>query len=555
MAFDGIVTKSISNELCNSIINCKVNKIYEPTKNDIIFNLYGNGKNFNLAICTNASFARLHLTEYTKPNPLNAPNFCMFLRKHLVGAIITDINSFDLERIVKINFETYNELNDKINKTLYIELMGQFSNVILVNENGTILDCLNHVSAKARELLPVRPYSFPVNTKQSFLELSNFEEFYKIFNDNFNSSIDKTLSDTFIGISRKFIQAICVKLDIDLLINNKENLRNLYNYIKKIIENIDKLNVECFLMPDKSDYYIDIAKNPSKLAVNTFLDKYYYEKEQQSLYSTYREYLLSFLLRTLNKYKKRLININSKLKECDKMDTYKLYGELLTSNLYMIKEPIDSITVLNYYTEKDITIPLDSTLSPSKNVERYYKKFNKCKNTIEVVNKQKVETEEELKYMEGLIFSIQECNSLMELQEIGNEVEENFSISMKNNVTKNDRKKEQKSMPKKYEINGFTVYVGRNNKQNDALTKSANKEDMWFHTQQIHGSHVILKTEGKQVDFDTILKCASLAATNSKAKNSNNVPVDYTYVKYVRKPAGSKPGMAVYVNYKTVYVN
>ncbi len=555
MAFDGIVTKSISNELCNSIINCKVNKIYEPTKNDIIFNLYGNGKIFNLAICTNASFARLHLTEYTKPNPLNAPNFCMFLRKHLVGAIITDINSFDLERIVKINFETYNELNDKINKTLYIELMGQFSNVILVNENGTILDCLNHVSTKARELLPVRPYSFPVNTKQSFLELSNFEEFYKIFNDNFNSSIDKTLSDTFIGISRKFIQAICVKLDIDLLINNKENLRNLYNYIKKIIENIDKLNVECFLMPDKSDYYIDIAKNPSKLAVNTFLDKYYYEKEQQSLYSTYREYLLSFLLRTLNKYKKRLININSKLKECDKMDTYKLYGELLTSNLYMIKEPIDSITVLNYYTGKDITIPLDSTLSPSKNVERYYKKFNKCKNTIEVVNKQKVETEEELKYMEGLIFSIQECNSLIELQEIGNEVEENFSISMKNNVTKNDRKKEQKSMPKKYEINGFTVYVGRNNKQNDALTKSANKEDMWFHTQQIHGSHVILKTEGKQVDFDTILKCASLAATNSKAKNSNNVPVDYTYVKYVRKPAGSKPGMAVYVNYKTVYVN
>ena len=186
-------------------------------------------------------------------------------------------------------------------------------------------------------------------------------------------------------------------------------------------------------------------------------------------------------------------------------------------------------------------------------MERYYKKFNKCKNTLEIVSKQKKETEEELKYIESLVYSIQDCSSLQELQEIGTEIEENFGLNAQ--ISSVAKPKEQKSSPKKYEINGFTVYVGKNNKQNDLLTKSANKEDMWFHTQKIHGSHVILKTEGKEVDFDTILKCASLAAKNSKAKNSNNVPVDYTFVKYVRKPSGSKPGMAVYVNYKTVFVN
>lgn len=289
------------------------------------------------------------------------------------------------------------------------------------------------------------------------------------------------------------------------------------------------------------------------MSVNTFLDEFYFEKEQVSLFTTYRDHLLNFLLSTLNKYKKRLNNINNKLKECDNMESYKLYGELLTSNLYKIKESLPSIEVLNYYTGENVTIPLDSTISPSKNVERYYKKFNKCKNTLEVVTKQKKETEEELKYMEGLIFSIKECSSLDELQEIGSEIEENYSLKLQ--VSNSPKSKEQKSMPKKYEINGFTVFVGKNNKQNDVLTRSANKEDMWFHTQKIHGSHVILKTEGKKVDYDTILKCASLAAKNSKAKNSSNVPVDYTFVKYVRKPNGSKPGMAVYVNYKTVFVN
>lgn len=550
MAFDGIVTKSIVKELNKHIIGCKVNKIFEPTPNDIILDLYGNGSKYNLLICTNKNFSRINLTKYNKPNPVNAPNFCMLLRKHLNSSKILNINSFDLERIIEITFETYNEVNDKVIKKLIIEIMGQFSNVILVNENGTIHNSLKHVVTKTREILPIRPYEFPKNTKQSFLEFNSFEEFIKIFNNSSEKNLDKFFSSNFIGISMPFIQNICNYLNIDINTTKKNELEKIYLHIKNIIQNIDNLHINCF-EGLKNDYYINISDN-SGTDINNFIDDYYYNLEQNDLFINYRNSLLKNILSILAKYNKRLENIEKKIKDCENMEQYKLYGELLTANLYKIKKDTPKeITVTNYYNNQEITIPLDSSISPSKNVERYYKKYNKCKNALLVVQIQKKETLDDLEYIDGLIEYIKNCNDFDKIKKIG---EEFYGDSNNSNEGKHD-KKNSKSSPKKYIINGFTVYVGKNNKQNDLLTKSANKEDMWFHTQKIHGSHVILKTEGKQVDFDTILKCAKLAAQNSKAKNSSNVPVDYTFVKYVRKPSGSKPGLAVYTNYKTVFVN
>lgn len=254
MAFDGIVTKCIAGELKNNLIGCKVNKIFEPTSHDIILNLYGNGNNFDLAICTNSNFSRIHLTQYSKPNPFSAPNFCMFLRKHLVGSRIIDIKTFDLERVLCFCFEGYNELNDKVYKNLYVEIMGQFSNVVLVNENGTILDCLNHVSTKTRELLPVRPYELPTSTKHSFINLTNFEEFYNLFTSNYSSSVDKTFSDLFIGISRRFVQGLCTGLNIPLDVVSKENLEKIYLKIKKVIDNIENLTIQCITILDRKRF-------------------------------------------------------------------------------------------------------------------------------------------------------------------------------------------------------------------------------------------------------------------------------------------------------------
>ena len=550
MAFDGIVTKSVVKELNKNIIGCKVNKIYEPTPNDIILDLYGNGNKYNLHICTNRNFSRINLTKYSKPNPVNAPNFCMLLRKHLNSSKIIDISGFDLERIIEITFETYNEVNDKIIKKLIIEIMGQFSNVILVNENGTIHDSLKHVVTKTREVLPIRPYEFPSNTKKSFLKLNSFDEFIEIFDNSSDKKLDKFFSNNFIGISMPFIQNICNYFNIDINNPNQEQLKKIFLHIKDIIKNIDNLNINCF-EGLKNDYYINISDNNSGISVNNFIDEYYYKIEQKDLFINYRDALLKNILSILTKYNKRLENIEKKIKECENMEQYKLYGELLTTNLYKIKDIPKEITVTNYYNNQEVTIPLDTTISPSKNVERYYKKYNKCKNALSVIQIQKKETLEDLEYIDGLIEYIKNCNDFEKLKKIG---EEFYGDSDNSNEMKNN-KKTNKSSPKKYIINGFTVYVGKNNKQNDLLTKSANKEDMWFHTQKIHGSHVILKTEGKKVDFDTILKCAKLAAQNSKAKNSSNVPVDYTFVKYVRKPSGSKPGLAIYTNYKTIFVN
>ena len=428
--------------------------------------------------------------------------------------------------------------------------MGQFSNVILINENGTIHDSLKHVVTKTREVLPIRPYEFPANTKKSFLKLNSFDEFIEIFDNSSDKKLDKFFSNNFIGISMPFIQNICNYLNIDINCTEQQQIRKIYFYIKDIIKNIDNLNINCF-EGLKNDYYINISDNNSGISVNNFIDEYYYKIEQKDLFINYRDALLKNILSILTKYNKRLENIEKKIKECENMEQYKLYGELLTTNLYKIKDIPKEITVTNYYNNQEVTIPLDTTISPSKNVERYYKKYNKCKNALSVIQIQKKETLEDLEYIDGLIEYIKNCNDFEKLKKIGEEFygdSDNFN-EMKNN------KKTNKSSPKKYIINGFTVYVGKNNKQNDLLTKSANKEDMWFHTQKIHGSHVILKTEGKKVDFDMILKCAKLAAQNSKAKNSSNVPVDYTFVKYVRKPSGSKPGLAIYTNYKTIFVN
>lgn len=546
MAFDGIVTKTVINELNNNIINGKINKVFEPTKNDIILGIYCNGKNYALNICINPENCRFHLTTYSKPNPQVAPNFCMLLRKHLIGSKIISINSFDLERTVEITLETYNELNDKINKKLIIEIMGHFSNVILLNENNNIIDCLRHFEAP-RELMPARPYTMACNSKSSFIKTSK-DSFVQMI--KYGIPLTKQLPNLFIGISTSFVQNICEFLEIDLINFNEHDLERIYNTISHIVSNLD--NNICETSKNKKDYFIVPSQSKQNLQVNFFLDDFYHEKEEKCNFTNLRNHVLKIVLAELKKYNKRLENINIKLEECKNLDKYKLYGELITANLYKLGTNTSSAEVLNYYTGETITIPLDETISPSKNAEKYFKKYNKLKNALKVVTKQKKETKLELEYIESLIFSIEDAQNTSILEEICLEIEENFNPHLK--TISSNKVKESKNVPLKYNINGFVVYVGKNNRQNDALTKSALDTDMWFHTQGIHGSHVILKTECRPIDEDTIYKCATLAAKSSRAKHSSNIPVDYCYAKYVKKPSGSKPGMVVYTNYKTVFV-
>lgn len=569
MAFDGIVTKSIVNEL-NILTDCKIDKIYEPNKNTIIVGLYGNKTNYALNICIDSSNYRINLTTHTKQNPNVAPNFCMLLRKHLIGSYVRNIEMNGLERVVSFELETLNDFNELVCKKLVIELMGKHSNIILLDENDIIVNSIRHSSKSSsyRDIFPNKKYEFPKTDKLDFLSVSTFDEFYDIIKSDLEeNTLDKILSNKFNGISKSFISFHLQHLSIDA--SNMEDLKKLFDYIQNILTStnlkfIEVKNEENIL----KDYILSSTEEKVEtLSLNFFLDDYYSSKENNEDFKSYRNSILKLILDTLKKYNKRLENICVKLSECEDMDKYKLYGELLTSNLYKFNgQNLDNVNIENYYDNNTvINIPLDKKYSVNINARHYFKKYNKLKNALEVVTKQKQETIYELNYLESIVYELENSSSISDVQDIFEEISENdlfkTGLSKKQKNKKSSKKNKEKPIsfnPIVYEIENYKIYVGRNNKENDILTlKFANKNDLWFHTKDTHGSHVILKFNSpKDIVTDNILlKCAELAVKHSKAKNSYNVPVDYCKAQYVKKPNKAKPGMVIYSNNKTIYVN
>ena len=547
MAFDGIVTKAIVTEL-QELVGSKIDKVHEPDKNTIVLGLYSQGKNYALNICIDAHNCRLNLTTHTKLNPLVAPNFCMLLRKYLIGGKISNISMQGLERIVNIEIETINEFNEIENKTLILELMGKHSNIILKNQNDIIIDAMRHIASNNsyREILPSRIYTLPQSNKYEFTKLAGPEEFFeKLEIDSAESDYAKKLSNTFTGISLSFAKSAV----------EQRELPEIYNYINEII-NSEKLKFEL----EGSDYILKLLdQEKERFELNFFIDDFYFERETTEAFTNARNTMLRMILEVLKKYKNRLASIDAKLQECDGMDKYRLYGELITANLYQLTNThSDSIELYNYYDNSNIKIPLDVKYSPSINAKRYFKKYSKLKNAYKIVSEQKVETEKELNYIESIVYELEDSTCLEDVQDIFEEISENvvFKEKLKKKEKKNkNQKKQQKFSPIEYEVDGYKIYVGRNNKENDWLTLSfASKTDYWFHTKDVQGSHVILKAD-KEVNDDILVKVAEIAAKHSKAKMSSNVPVDYCLVQFVKKPNGSKPGMVIFTNNKTLNVN
>ena len=549
MAFDGIVTKAIVTEL-QELVGSKIDKVHEPDRNTIVLGLYSQGKNYALNICIDAHNCRLNLTTHNKLNPLIAPNFCMLLRKHLIGGKISGISMQGLERIVNIEIETINEFSEIENKTLILELMGKHSNIILKNQNDIIIDAMRHIASNNsyREILPSRIYTLPQSNKYEFTKLSGPEEFgEKLEIDSTENDYAKKLSNTFTGISLSFAKSAV----------EQRELPEIYNYINEII-NSEKLKFEL----EGSDYVLKLSDQEKEMfELNFFIDDFYFERETTEAFTNARNTMLRMILEVLKKYKNRLASIDAKLQECDGMDKYRLYGELITANLYQLTNThSDSIELYNYYDNSNIKIPLDVKYSPSMNAKRYFKKYSKLKNAYKIVSEQKVETENELNYIESIVYELEDSTCLEDVQDIFEEISENvvFKEKLKRKEKKNKnqkKKKQQKFSPIEYEVNGYKIYVGRNNKENDWLTLSfASKTDYWFHTKDVQGSHVILKAD-KEVNDDILVKVAEIAAKHSKAKMSSNVPVDYCLVQFVKKPNGSKPGMVIFTNNKTLNVN
>lgn len=558
MAFDGIVAKSIIKEL-NPLIGGKIDKIHEPDRNTIVLGIYSQGKNHSLNICIDARNCRINLTTHSRTNPLVAPNFCMLLRKHLIGGRISKISMLGLERLINIEIETINEFNEIEIKTLIIELMGRHSNIILTNSQNTIIDAIRHISSETsyREILPSRNYSLPNSDKFDFMAINNFDDFYlKLANTNFDN-LSNTISNIFTGFSLSFVKSAINKCDISN--TSKQDLEKIYNYFSSIIKGTTPLSFE---LTQKNDYVLVKGEYNTPSPLNTFIDDFYFLRETTERFINYRNTILKMILDILKKYNNRLVNINSKLKECDEMNKYKLYGELITANLYRLSNNhTSSIELENYYDNNNlISIPLDTKYSPNINAKKYFKKYSKLKNAYQIVSEQKLETEKELNYIESIVYELENSTTLEDVEDIFEEISENiiFKEKLKKKEKKNKiskKKKQQNYSPIEYEIDGFKIYVGRNNKENDWLTLCfANKNDIWFHTKDIHGSHVILKVDKPINNNDILVKCAEIAAKHSKAKLSSNVPVDYCPVQFVKKPHGAKPGMVIFTNNKTLNV-
>ena len=580
MAFDGIVTKAITSEL-QQIIGSRIDKVYEPTKNDILLGFYLNGVNYALHICTNAQNYRLHLTTHAKPNPKNALNFCMLLRKHLIGLRIKNVISVNLERVITIEFEGFDDIDDIITKKLIIELMGRHCNVILIDENNMIIDSLRHISSDnelTREIVPHVKYMYPSTNKLNFLEVRDYQDFKAKLNLNFDAShisdLPLQISNVFNGISKSFISHIIDTQHLNTLSKiDDTSLEAIYTNMKHIIDATDSLQLGFDTIKDDKgnvkDYALCIKDSSEPFCLNFFIDDYYFHKETSEEFKVYRNSISKLILDTLKKYNKRLYNINEKLKECDQMDTYKLYGELITANLYRIKNKnTDTVSLENYYdNNKVITIPLDKRYSPSHNAKLFFKKYNKLKNALLIVGEQKEETMKDLDYIESVIYELEACSTIEDISNVFEEISESSVFKEKTEKYKEKKHPKVKKSkltknkyvhfnPIKYKIGDYTFLVGRNNMENDYLTlKYAKKTDLWFHTKDVHGSHCILVLNGSPIpENDILIKCAEITAYHSKAKNSSNVPVDICEVKYVKKPNGAKPGMVIYKNNRTIHV-
>ena len=561
MAFDGGFLHKVVDEL-NFAADSHIYKIYQPSKDELVFLLRKKDFNKKLLITVRQSASRIHFTENKYENPDVPPNFCMLLRKLLLSARLLSVSQPSLERIAELNFSATNELGDIVNLKLVCEFIGNIANVILLNSDGRILDALRHsdVETAKRLILPGAVYEYPsADEKLNPLAFSE-EEIYKALPEN-----DYPLSKKLISVAEGFSPLVCREVEYltELMGGNKRQaFLSAFSKVKADLENAKKpVMVE---NPDGMAFdfcYTEICQYGKGFTLKYFddfsslLDAFYTAKDVQNRINTAARDIIKLVGNLKNRTEKKLSLRLIELKNCENRDTLRIYGELLKANLHLIKRGDSKAVVPNYYDENLalVEIPLNPTLSPQKNADKYFKDYKKTYSAEQALTVLTEKDKEELVYFDSVLDSISRSTTLAEISEIRTELAEGGYIK-RQGVQK--KKKPQASNFKEYtSIEGYKILVGKNNIQNDLLTcRMASKNDLWFHVKNIPGSHVVVFSGGETVSDETVLFAASIAALNSKAGSSSSVPVDYTPIKYVKKPSGAKPGMVIYTTNKTVYV-
>lgn len=575
MAMDGFSVCALTYEINNELIGAKPDKIQQTEHDELLISFFGENEQKKLRLTANAAVARVCLTEDKKQSPKTAPLFCMLLRKHLTGSKLKRVTQPNFERIMILTFDGTDEFGDPCEKTLIAELMGRHSNIILVGPDGRIIDAIRHVDfsiSSVRQVLPGLMYQLPPpQDKLNPVEcdLNTIVEALKIADDS--EKIDRVILNLFRGVSPLIAREICFlafsscdrylgELDFSEKLELATSCVRMFKYASS------KNFSPCYLVSTDTEkpfefssveihQYTSAAKIINNNSISRVVESFYAEKDAKERMTHRSARLIKLVSTNLERCAKKIAIQRAELSDTENLEKYKKYGELIIANLYRLKKGDKIAIVEDFYKEDNsqITIPMDTRLSPSDNAQRYFKKYSKAKIAKSEITAQLQKSEAELSYLESVEEELNMAEDANDLSEISQELYEQGYIKRSGS----GKKKQAISKPMELvTTDGFTVLIGKNNKQNDILTlKTAKNADMWFHTKNIHGSHVILRYEyGKEFSETAILEAARLAAKYSKASDSQNVPVDYTLVKYVKKPSGAAPGMVIYTDNKTVYV-
>lgn len=574
MAFDGIVTKSVKDELEDKLLGGRIDKIYQQEDDEILINIYNKGENYKLLLSASSNNPRFYLTKHSKSNPQNPPMFCMILRKHLTGGIVLNVEQYETDRIIFIDISSRDEMGFDTEKRIVLEVMGRHSNIILVNKkDDKVIDSVIRVyedMSSFRQIFPGAIYTLPpLQEKANILRVTE-EDILKVLKSDLeeDEKLFKFLYGNFLGFSPILSKELChlASLDKNLMMSTltEENLnalvKTLLDFKARLIEK--KYSPSMNVLNDKVNGFhciqlthLDTGENLEFDSMSSLLDQVFVQKDtmdriNQKSQST-KKIVQTKLARTENKLDKQ----EEELAESKNREIYKIYADLISANLYAIEKGSKSITVDNFYDEDmgKLEIPLDYKISGVQNAQKYYKKYSKLKNAHNLLITQIEDTKEEIAYLENVLLTIDHAKTVEDIDEIKEE------LILEGYVNKKINPKDKLKISKPYHYvssDGFDIFVGKNNRQNDLLTfKKSRKDDLWLHVKDMPGSHVIIDLNGQAQASDVALKeAASLAAFYSKARESSNVLVDYTIRKNVKKPNGAKAGMVIYFEQETLAV-
>lgn len=569
MAFDGITIAALVKELDTSLRGGHMQKIAQPEPDELLLTIKNNRTNYKLKISASATLPLFHFTENPKQSPLTAPNFCMLLRKHLNGARILAIEQIGLERVVRISMENLNELGDVVKRYLMIEIMGKHSNIIFVGEDNRIIDSIKHVSglvSSVREVLPGREYFIP-NTlhKRNPFEITTVDWNEDLFQKPVN--IAKMIYGNITGFSSVISQELAYQSRLDgdapVASMNGNDKSALMESFRKLMEQVKNgIFSPCIVFDgpvplEFSAVPLTMYKDKKTISydsISKVIETFYGEKEIIGRIRQKSADLRKSVTTHIERCAKKMDLQKRQLKDTEKREKYKVYGELLNTYGYQLTKEDKSLTCINYYDNKEITIPVDPMLSASENANKYFNKYNKMKRTYEAVHVQLKENMETLSHLESILTELDIARREEDLQFIRKELAECGYMKKKSSGEKKNSRM-PKSKPLQFvSSDGYDIFVGKNNYQNDELTfKTASNSDWWFHAKNIPGSHVLVRCKGEEPPIRTFEEAASLAAYFSKGKENEKVEIDYLQKKNVKKPNGSKPGFVVYyTNYSMV---